>query len=339
MAKYQDKDKKVKIGSVTLPAASASLNIEGQEVEDSNFLTSGGYVTRLIGLQKWGLDASGKVSGSAGYLTTIKQAGTPTSMTGEACSLVTGKIYQVTDATKRVLDEATALVVKDGVTDISATQVDSVDYLFGIVTLKAAYTVVGSITVGGKYIPLAAIAQYKDYGLSLKGAVLDATDFTDAQANSGTRVHKINLIDVSLSVGRFDDLAHTFETLLSGRTAVMIEVGIANATILCRGWYYLSKAGKAGDITALESESLDFVLAGRSNTNFSYSASVAVNAGLTALLTAFFARTSVVMHYLPGGTTGVSGTAYVAGMDFKGSLEGVDEFTVSLVSGGALATE
>jgi hypothetical protein len=77
--------------------------------------------------------------------TTVKIGGTPTSFSNEACTKVTANtVYQITDATKRVLDPNTALTVevdadggwRRGVRDRSASTY-TVDYMFGKVTFTA----------------------------------------------------------------------------------------------------------------------------------------------------------------------------------------------------------
>lgn len=78
-----------------------------------------------------------------------------TVMTGEATTQVGAtKSYQITNAVKRLIDETVDVVVYDGITNVTAN-VESVDYMFGIVTFAAAYIVVGAVTVHGAYLTAA----------------------------------------------------------------------------------------------------------------------------------------------------------------------------------------
>lgn len=119
MAKFEGYKGKVKIGGVEIPNMSATFSPSVNLIEDTNKSTSGGYHTRLPGLKDWNLSASQKASANQGYLTTVKTGGTPTAVTGEACTLVSGKTYQIT-AAKRVWDESVTPVVYDLIDYVAA---------------------------------------------------------------------------------------------------------------------------------------------------------------------------------------------------------------------------
>ena len=78
-----------------------------------------------------------------------------TAMTGEATTQIgSTKSYQINNATKRLIDETVEMVVYDGETDVT-DEVESVDFMFGIVTFDSEYTVVGAVTVDGAYLTAA----------------------------------------------------------------------------------------------------------------------------------------------------------------------------------------
>lgn len=337
MTAYTTKDKKITFDSDELPFQECSMSIEGNVIDDTNFLTNNGFKTSLVGLQMWSVEGSGHISGNAGYLTTIKKSGSTTAFTDEATTLVSGKTYRINNTAKRVWDEGVAVVVKDNNVDHTADVV-SINYLFGEVTFAGGYSVTGAVTVTGSYLPMTTVAQAQAWDLSLEADVLDATDYETAAGNGGTRVHKVGLSSFNLTVERWEDISHDYEDLLTARTPLVVEVVTANGNLSFRGWYQISTANKAGNVTDLESESIELVGYGRLNQNFNYAVVTAgIVDGIENLLASFFARTAATLQYLPSGTTGLSGLAFVSSLGFSGDVQGVDEFSASLVSGGGLS--
>lgn len=329
--------KSLLIDDVELPARTASLNRSGNTIDNSNFLTSGdGFTSRMTGLKDWNVDAEGDLSTVQGYKAVLKKSGTPTGMTGAACTLVSAKTYQITDATKRVLDPGGTFVVYDNAVD-HTSDVESIDYLFGKVTFKSTYTVTGAVTITGDYLPMAVIAQnHGSLSLEMSGTDLDATTRADAQSNGGWMVHQVGLIDITASVERFDDLANTYHDLLIAQTPVLLEFSLANGALICRGWFVLTADNAEGDVSGLENETMEFALYGKTTTNFGYAATASLNSAISKLLTAFFARTTVTGKYLPDGTNGQSGKAYVLSFSIEAD-DDREQFSLNLVSAGALA--
>src|SRR5690348_4900900 len=125
----------------TLPGASGDLNTEMANVDDTIFGQEYGSESPSIGM--WTVTGAAFFKGVAGYTAAVKTGGTPTSATGEATTQIGAtKSYQITAASKRVIDLANAVTVKDNAVDHTA-DVESIDYLNGIVTFAAAYTVIG----------------------------------------------------------------------------------------------------------------------------------------------------------------------------------------------------
>ena len=95
---------------------------------------------------------------TAGNSAKLYRSGTSTSMTAEATTLVTGKTYRMTNAAKRMLDPSVAVTVDDGGVPIASANIESIDYLHGIIVLDSGYTPSGAITVDANYLPLSQIA-------------------------------------------------------------------------------------------------------------------------------------------------------------------------------------
>ncbi len=108
----------------------------------------------------------------AGYAVVIEVGGTPTAVTGEATTNVTGNIYQITSTAKRVWDPTVAIVVKDGGTPVTPT---TIDWMFGKVTLPAPPG--GAVTVDVTYIPRLAVVLGKSMSLDVSTDALDASVF------------------------------------------------------------------------------------------------------------------------------------------------------------------
>src|SRR5688572_24603568 len=125
-------NKRVRVSSdggatyVTLPGNQAELTaVEMGNVTDTIFGQS--FESQQPTLGQWGVTANGLFKGVAGYNSVIKQSGTPIAMVGQAAALVSGKTYQISDATKRVLSWSHPITVLDNAVDHTA-DVASIDY-------------------------------------------------------------------------------------------------------------------------------------------------------------------------------------------------------------------
>lgn len=328
--------KDIKIGTTALPGKEASLNLDGNQIDITNFITAGtnGVKNYLVGLLDVNITTSGNLSSIQGYKALLKKSGTPTTFSAEAASLVGTLTYQITDVTKRAIDPDTALVIWDGSSPVTPV---SIDYLFGTVVLPSAS---GTITFhSGKYLPLTVIGQNSgSFELSLTGTVLDGTTRPAAISNGGLKVNLIGLIDSSANVDRMDDLTGDFKDLAQARTPFLLEFGLANGAFTARGWYTLKGAGSSGSVEGIEMEKLQFVPYGRATESFSYVYTNAFNAGLADAIDAFFARTLVTAHYLPDGTNGHSLDCYVAEFKLSGDMN-TEQYSLKLVAADALEDE
>lgn len=183
---------------------------------------------------------------SAAWNAQLKVSGTAVAMTAEACGLVSGTTYQVTNTAKRILDPSVAVTAKDAGTPIAAADV-TVDYLFGKVTLATPPG--GAVTLDASYLPTADLAEAKSVEVSVSGAVLDKSVF-GAQA----KAKMLGLLDFTASVGRLalplDDLdpvtggVQSLDSRKSAGTPMLLD-WLLDGTNRVRGWF-LVKGYKVG---------------------------------------------------------------------------------------------
>lgn len=331
--------KKVTIEANEIPASTASLNRTANTIDNSDFVTAAdGFTSRMTGLKDWSVEAEGGLSKTQGYKTVLKKSGSATTLTDEPTSQIgSTKTYQITDAAKRVLDPDTSVVVKDSNGAVSASNIKSIDLLFGKVTFASGFTPNGSVKMSGKFLPMAVIAQNSgSASLEMTGADLDATDRATAQANGGWMVHQVGLIDITASVERFDDLTADYHDILVAQNPVLLEFSFASGALVCRGWFVMTADNASGEVSGQETESTEWALYGKTDINFGYEYTGSLNAGIAKLLDAFFGRTTVTGQYLPDGTNGLSGDAHVSAMTLSTDNDR-EQFSATLLAAGALA--
>jgi hypothetical protein len=135
---------------------------------------------------------------------TIKVGGTSTAFSAEPTTKVTANtVYQITDATKRVLDPSIAVLVEvdadgagaGGYATASASSY-TIDYLFGTITFLADQGASALVRVSGNYLPMVALAKVTDSKVSVARDAPDATTM-----DSGSYRNKApTLIDVQGSI-------------------------------------------------------------------------------------------------------------------------------------------
>lgn len=131
--------------------------------------------------------------------------GTPTSMTNEAMSLVSGKTYKITSAVKQCIDPRQDLTIKDNAVAVAAANILSIDYLQGIVTFQPAYTPTTPITATGTYVPMAQVGFSKSFNVTVTRDKLDKTIFGNL-----FRRYVLGLADTSGDLGQFSELTTAF---------------------------------------------------------------------------------------------------------------------------------
>lgn len=177
-------------------------------------------------------------------------SGAGTVFTAEACGLVSGTTYQITDTTKRIWDRNTAIVVKDGATTLDRGAYDLI-YGTGKIVLNAAPA--GAVTVSGAYLTASQLAQCKKWTLSAGPNLQDAAVFGDAWESKACVQRK-----ASITVGRFYAPAF-FAQLGNPMVLVLYEAsGGAHYVAVC----HMDTDGLEVAEGALVAESLSFTATG-----------------------------------------------------------------------------
>lgn len=123
-------------------------------------------------------------------------------MTDEACSLVTGNTYQVTNAAKRVIDPRQTVTVKDGGSPVAASGY-TFDYLHGRVTFVSPPG--GAVTVTATYLPRIQFGCANSFDLNETRENLDRTCFQpDAAAGEAARRYMLGLKTASGTITQLD---------------------------------------------------------------------------------------------------------------------------------------
>ena len=200
--------------------------------------------------------AAGPVAAHVGVA--VKLDGTPVGMTAEPMSLVSGKTYRPTASTKRCFAPGVALVVLDNAVPVVAANIEDVDFLHGLVTFAAAYSVTGPVTVTGSYVPFVAIGTLKSMSLDIVADALDKSVFADTAKRFARGLGDVtgawgswSFLDESVGIG-------TLEAALAGGVARIVSMEIlqdasvlTNGGILARVRAFLSAADTSAEPAGL----------------------------------------------------------------------------------------
>jgi len=325
---------------MTLPGNSGELSSEAGEIDDTIFGQN--FESVQPGLIGWTVSANALYKGFAGYVATLKRAGTSTAMTGEAMTQVGAtQTWRVTAAAKNVWDRSAAFVVKAGGTPVAANNIESIDYLFGRVTFVSGYTPGGAVTVDGAYLPLQTVGCSNGFTLTQTANAIDETCMDTAKLNDGFRVFDYGLKTVSLELEGIYRSANDFLTLLTARQELIIELSPdGGGLVTARGFFRASATGQSGDVGDLEQENITFNLSVPDDDLIPYpfhweiSSGATLNAAVVACLNAWEQSTPMEVAYLPDGATGFEGTAIITDLSLTGGLEVMNEFTVNFQGSG-----
>lgn len=332
----------------TLPGNTGEISRESAAIDDTIFGQT--YRSNFPGIITWSVTANAVYKGYAGYQATIKKVGTSTAMTDEATTLVSGKTYQITNAAKRIINRTVNVVVEDNAVDHTA-DVESIDYLFGKVTFKSAYTVTGPVTVTGEYYPTVALGTAQSYTLTQSAEPIDTTDFATASSNGGYKTHDPGLRTVSLELSGVYSDSNAFPALLLNRTEVVIEVNPDGAAkSLARGFFRLTSARQSGNVGALEEDNLTFSLnvpladSGEPTIaipfGWEHANDSTIPQAIRLALDAFLNETTVWVRYYPKGIgSGLDyekGEVVVSNFTMTGSMEAMNTFAFTGQGDGVL---
>lgn len=320
----------------TVPGNSGEVRDEMGLLNDTIFGQS--FESNEAGLISWTLSTQGFYKGFAGYVVKLMKGGTPTTITAQAMSLVSGKTYVVTDTTKQLIDLDTAVIVLDNAVDHTA-DVESIDFLFGKVTFKSAYTVTGPVTITAKYIPLTAIAGARTFNLAQTATANDNTDIPTAKANNGWRTFEMDsgLKTVGLELGGIYKSSNDFRTALQTRSKIYVEINPDNSNLsVCRGVFKYTGRDQSGDVGAIEEENITLSLNVPQGDiwvvpfRWNHSALTTLSMAIQKALAAWETGGEIFAKYLPDGTNGFKGPGVVTDISLSGGLEAMNEFTINI---------
>lgn len=322
----------------TLPGNQGELTRDGATIDDTVFGQT--FKSNMTGIITWGMNANAVYKGYAGYQAKIKRVGTPTGMTAEATTFVSGKTYQITNAAKRVIDRTAAITVFDNAVNHTA-DVESIDYLFGKITFKPTYTVVGPVTITGSYFPTSEICKARSYTLTQTADPIDTTDFCTANANGGFKTHIPGLRTVTLELPSVYDATENFQQILIDRDEIIIEInpdGVGKS--LARGFFRLLSTKQSGNVGALEEETLSFGLSVPVEDinpdvaipfGWHHDSTSTIPTAVRKILDAWLNETLIYASYLPDGTNGFKGGGVVTNFSMSGAMDGMNTFQFSFV--------
>lgn len=321
----------------TLPGNSGAFNNESSPITDTVFGQD--YQSEEIGLIDWSVEAQAFYKGFAGYVAKLKKQGTPTAMTTEAMSLVSGKTYKIDDAAKEIWDHTAAFTVFDNAVDETAN-VETFNYLFGEVTFLAAYTPNTPITITGTYLPMTTLGAANAFTLTQTAETIESSDFATVQANNGFRTFQQGLKTVSLDLSSFYAVASGFRALLQGRTETLIEVDPdGNGKSVARGFFKAVSESQSGDVGALEDESTTFTLNVPSSDfipfGWEHANDTTLHTSIQVALTSWLDATEIDVQYLHDGTNGIKGGCIITDVTLSGGLDNMNEFNVTCQGTGA----
>lgn len=325
----------------TLPGSSGSFSSDADQIDDTVFGQT--YSSMEVGLVGWSVAANAVYKGYAGYKLTLKKQGSSTTFTDEQMALVSGKTYKISDSTKNVWDRSQQnnFVVYDDSADVTA-QVLSWNWLFGEITFLASYSVVGNITVDGNYFPLQTMGKAQSVTLTQSMDAIDNTDFPTAQGNDGHRTFTNGLRTVELQVDNVYALSSGFLAALDGRAEWLVEINPDGwGRSKARGFFHVTSHEQSGDVGDLEVESITFSLAvpppDTDTTvpfDWRHESDSPIPDAVKICLDAFTGETAIDVRYLHNGTNGVSGDCVVTDISLSATLDGMNEFSVTLQGSG-----
>lgn len=319
----------------TLPGSSGEWNDEAEQVNDTIFGAT--FSSTQPGLITWTSNAQAYYKGFAGYVASIKAAGTSVVMTAAAMAQIGAtKVYAVVDRTKEIWDYTKTLTVADGGTPVNPTNIKTLDYLFGRVEFVASYTPSGPVTVTGSFLPMSEVSRANSFTLTQTAETVDHTDYQIAHANDGYRVFRPGLRTISLELGGFYDATDAVWEVLEQRKEIVIEINPDGSGMsLARGIFKLVSRNQSGDVGALEEQTRTFNLSVREGMdvifNWVHDVDTTLSPAVRVLLDAYINQQLPYVRYEPDGPEELlfQGQAVLTDVSLSSSLDAMNEFTAA----------
>ncbi len=317
----------------TLPGGTGEFNDNADQIDDTIFGST--FSSNEAGLITFTANANALYKGFAGYVAKILRPGTPTIADGEACTLESGKIYQIDAVAKRIWDRSDTVVVYDAAVDHTA-DVEWIDYLFGRIKFLDAYSPGGAITVDVTYFPMIQLGKGRSFTLTQTANPIDTTDFETAQGNTGYKTFVPGLRTVALELGGVYDVSSGLRADLVARTELIIEINPdGNSLSVARGFFRAATESQSGNVGDLEVESTTFVLNVPDDPllllpfNWVHAPATTLSTAIQVILTAWIDQVLIDVQYLYDGVNGQKGVIMVADVSLTGGLEVMNEFAAN----------
>ncbi len=327
----------------TLPGGTGEISKEANQLSDTIFGQT--FDSNEVGLLQWSVSANALYKGFAGYQSKIFKQGTTTSATGEACTVVSGKTFQINATTKRIWNRAVAITVYDNAIDKTG-DVASYDFLFGKVTFDSSYSVTEPVTVDVDYFPTVALGKGKGFTLTMQANAIDTTTFALAQANGGYNTNDPGLRTVAVDLEGLEDTSGALDDALEARNELIIEIdAVGDGLAIARGFFKTINYGTSGDVGALEEESVAFSLnvpiQNAANPEaidipfgWQIGGAATLATSLQKVITAWETETKLDVQYLPDGINGDKGDCVVTELTMSTGLDAMVEFNLEFMGDG-----
>lgn len=328
------------VGYVTLPGSTAEISQEGAQLDNSIFGQKFG--SSYTGVIDWSLSANAWLRSQAGYQVSLKQAGAPVAIAGEAMSLEDGKTYIITDRTKSLLDHTVTPTVYDGATVVSSSNIASIDYLMGRVTFVDSFTPAGAVTIDASYKPTSVFGGANSFTLTQSADTLETGSFESVSANGGFQTYVATLLTVSLELEGFYSESNDFYNILHGRSDIVVEVDFSGDNqSVARGIFKVSSDSQNGDVGGNETESVSLELSIPEDVkpfSWYFGGSSTVPEGARIVLESWLNREDVHVRYLPKGATarGYEGKVVVTDSSISSGVSDMVEISFEGQGTGAL---
>lgn len=329
----------------TLPGSQAEMSYEAGDIDDTIFGQS--FKSMEVGLINWNISSNAYFKGFAGYVADLKRiSGASTPMVAQAATLVSGLTYQITDATRRIMDRVTATIILDNAVAVAAADILSIDYLYGRVTFVPGYVVTGPITITGAFFTTAIIAKGRSFTLTQTAEAVQTSVFETVQANGGHHTFQPGLKTVALEISGVFDAANDFQDLVKNRAEIIIEINPDGSNqSICRGFFKAMTQNQSGNVGDLEEETISFTLNVPAVDNMQYPfawahTATTLSVAVQKLLTAWQNDTELLVQYLPTGNLlegGKQGQIIVTEVSLSGGMEAMNEFAVTLQGSGTIS--
>jgi hypothetical protein len=184
----------------------------------------------------------------------VKITGDPVAMTDQATLDIGGlhTTYRIAATTKRRLDPtATVTVEVNG----GAAPAHTVNRLAGEAVFDVALDPADVVTITGSYLPVADLADAKEFTLTASATNADASTFQSGDY----MVRRQTQLDVGISLGRFANLDEEMtDRLLLGET-VVVEVDFDGSGSSAFAWCVIDSDEHSGGAADLIEEGIELV--------------------------------------------------------------------------------